>query len=262
MARHFTRLRPAFTLIEMLVVISIVALLIALLLPALAGARQAAAFTVCGSNIRQVGLGLYTYASDADDYLPTADEGNALGNNGSGWIRRLGEGGYMATSSSANKDGADAFLCPLDELTPVDAGSNTVSWSSYKGVIGCAWETAAALPGGGRAGRRVELIPYREFVTGGFPMTTWMDPDGTPRPILVESHSANTSALQHPGWPTLRVTGGTVAVFGGGTAATSPELSTPHEGTNRYVLMNDFSAQRGEVFSDASQPIPDRWVFP
>ncbi|MEM6458437.1 MAG: prepilin-type N-terminal cleavage/methylation domain-containing protein [Planctomycetota bacterium] len=258
MPHHFTHRRHAFTLIELLVVISIIALLIALLLPALAGARKAAAFTVCGSNIRQVGLGLFTYANDADDFLPTADGQNALGNNGSGWITRLAEGGYMATSASANKDGVDSFLCPLDELTPVDLGSSVVSWSSYKGIVGCSWETASSLPGGGRAGRRVELIPFSDFVAAG---TTWMEPDGTPRPVLVESHVQNSAALQHPNWPTLRVTGGTVT-FQGETIATNPELSTPHEGTNRYVLLNDFSAQRGEVFSDSSQPIPDRWVFP
>jgi len=56
--------RPGFTLIELLVVIAIIALLIGILLPALGKAREAGRFVVCRSNIRQVGLSMFTYASD------------------------------------------------------------------------------------------------------------------------------------------------------------------------------------------------------
>ena len=63
--------RPnGFTLIELLVVVSIVALLVALLLPSLRAAREAARRTKCASNIRQFGLGLYSYAQDNEDWLP------------------------------------------------------------------------------------------------------------------------------------------------------------------------------------------------
>ena len=61
----------AFTLIELLVVISIIALLIALLLPAIKRARDVARTIACGSNIRQVGLALRSYAADHEDYLPS-----------------------------------------------------------------------------------------------------------------------------------------------------------------------------------------------
>ncbi|MFA9479317.1 DUF1559 domain-containing protein [Phycisphaerales bacterium AB-hyl4] len=59
-----------FTLIELLVVISIIALLIAILLPALSNARQAARETACGSNQRQLGIALISYAVDNRDELP------------------------------------------------------------------------------------------------------------------------------------------------------------------------------------------------
>ena len=54
-------LRPAFTLVELLVVIAIVGLLIGLLLPAVQAAREAARRTSCFSNLRQMGIGLHNY---------------------------------------------------------------------------------------------------------------------------------------------------------------------------------------------------------
>lgn len=58
------RIRAAFTLVELLVVISIIALLIALLLPALRNARETAYMTKCASNERQLALAATMYATD------------------------------------------------------------------------------------------------------------------------------------------------------------------------------------------------------
>jgi prepilin-type N-terminal cleavage/methylation domain-containing protein len=62
----------AFTLIELLVVIAIIAILAALLLPALAAAKERGYRTVCKSNMRQVALTAIMYAMDNNDRLPSA----------------------------------------------------------------------------------------------------------------------------------------------------------------------------------------------
>ena len=88
-----TRPQHSFTLIELLIVIAIIAILAALLLPALNQARARAQAATCTGNLKQIGSAIVLYAGDFGDYLPVA---NTLPSNGQrAWEWRMELGPYL-----------------------------------------------------------------------------------------------------------------------------------------------------------------------
>jgi len=249
------RSKPAFTLVELLVVIGIISVLIAILLPALNKARQQARLVQCMSNLHQIGVGVQMYASDWHGIWPryynwssdptTFDNGKfshyvlwqGVGQNGTTQAPSLGWQGLGRTYPYL-KD-KRVFFCPNDEELQN-------SFLKYDFNTFALWQPGSA----------PKLPSNKTNVYGSYCIRGWNQPTSPTDKAGNKSGTGQTSPLGAPGK--------TLVGFKNRAMASCFFMYSPADGTGPDQMSLHPKGMHPILYADghvAPLPLP-KWVDP
>jgi prepilin-type N-terminal cleavage/methylation domain-containing protein/prepilin-type processing-associated H-X9-DG protein len=189
----------AFTLVELLVVVAIIAILSAVLLPALAGAKQKAKNMRCLNNLKELGIGCAMYAVDNNDQLPETSHQTAS------WIGKLAVYGLT-----------NVYICPFDTnaanhiasyaindfLTPNPFGAPQLDFSKFTSIPSPSETLHLAEIWGGEIGS--DHFHFADASSGGYSALAFMQQvavtihQGKANYLFADSHVSSVS------WPQAR----------------------------------------------------------
>jgi len=147
--RQKTTFSIAFTLVELLVVISIIGLLAGLAVPAINGGLKSAKAGACLSNLHQIGVATMAYAADNSFKLPNAGSGTS-----DMWATQLAT--FISTGTKSKKS---IFVCPGSEKTVQEATGTdvAVTYGVHNGLM----------PKGGTASNISSVVRSTEVILAG-----------------------------------------------------------------------------------------------
>ncbi len=185
--------RRGFTLIELLVVIAIIGVLIALLLPAVQAAREAARRSQCTNNLKQIGLAIHNYISQ-NQVVPAQCMYPASANLSQGWSFSW----YLAILPQMEQ--TPTFNAINFSISPWDAAQNTAAFTQLSTLL-CPSESVKQKPSSpvapsgtsnyaGNYGGPAAIMPYSGTIV---PLEDLERINGSVGPIGLESIQDGTS---------------------------------------------------------------------